>query len=82
MIRVVDKPVQIGEKHHRYTLKIFDNPTEPGTPDYHRRRIEFMREFVEQPALLQVGPTYAQKMTIWHDGTRWVLSAEAEAFDA
>lgn len=81
MKRVVDKPVQIGEKRHRYTFKIFDDPTEPGTPEYHRRRVDFLREFVDQPTLLQCGPAWATKMAIWHDGTRWTLSAEAEIDD-
>jgi hypothetical protein len=76
--KVLDKPVQVGEKRTRYTMKIYDDSSE-GVSEIRSRQIEFLRAFVDQPALLQLGPTFVQKMAIYHDGQRWVLAAEAEA---
>ncbi len=77
MQRSNDKPVKISEKRSRYTYRVNDDPSNVDTKT--TRLHGFLTEFVNQPALLQCGPTYVQKMAIYHDGERWVFAGEAEA---
>jgi hypothetical protein len=81
MKKVVDKPVQIGEKRTRHTFKVYDDPSDLDTVPGRMRLWRFLQEFVDQPALLQCGPAFAQKMSIFHTGQCWVLQGEAEADD-
>jgi hypothetical protein len=82
MRKVVDKPVQIGEKRTRYTFKVYDDLSDRDTIEGRTRLRSFLQEFVDQPALLLAGPTYAQKMAIFHTGQCWVFQGEAESDDA
>lgn len=81
MRKVVDKPVQISEKRSRHTFKVFDDPSDRDTVAGRNRLRAFLQVFVDQPALLLAGPTYAEKMAIYHNGECWVLTGEAEAED-
>lgn len=74
MNRVLDKPVQIGEKRTRYTVKVFDDPSE----DPKQRLFAFLQTFVDNPQMLQAGPAYVQKFAFYHNGTSWVMAGEAE----
>ncbi len=82
MRKVVDKPVQVSEKRSRHTITVYDDPSDMGTVGGRMRLWRFLQEFVDQPALLQCGPAFAQKMAIYHTGEFWVLKGEAESDDA
>lgn len=77
MQKANDKPVKISEKRSRHTFRINDYPSDVDTMQ--ARLYGFIREVLDQPALLHAGPTYARKIAIYHDGERWVLAGEAEA---
>lgn len=79
MQKVNDKPVSIGENLARYTFRVYDDASDPAVDNLGIRLVRFMQEFVDQPALLRCGPVFAQKIAITHDGTRWVMAAEAVA---
>ncbi len=81
MRKVPDKPVQISERRSRHSFKVYDDPSDLATVPGRMRLWRFLQEFVDQPALLQCGPTFAQKMAIYHTGEGWVLTGEAEADD-
>ncbi len=82
MNRVNAKPVKIGDKRTRYIFQLFDDPTEPDSNEMRRRLNGFFQELIDQPALLNCGHSYAQKIVIAHDGKCWVLTGEAEVDDA
>jgi hypothetical protein len=82
MNKVVDKPVQVGPKTTRHSFRLYHDPSslEDGTKSV--ALVALLREFVDQPALLRCGPVFPEKMAFHHDGTRWVVIAEAEAEEA
>lgn len=82
MNKVVDKAVQIGDKHYRYSFRLYHDPSSVETGDVDRALHNLLHEFVDQPALLRCGPGYPQKLAIYHDGSRWVVAAEAEGEEA
>lgn len=79
MNKVVDKPVQIGEKRTRYSFRLYydDSSIEAGNKD--QSLVKLFQEFTDQPALLRCGPVLPEKLAIYHDGARWIVAAEAEA---
>ena len=77
MEKVNDKPVKISEKRSRYTFRVSDYPSD--VDNMRMRLYGFIQEFLDQPTLLNAGPTYARKIAIYHDGERWILAGEAEA---
>lgn len=81
MQRINNEPVQTGEKRSRYTFRIVDVPSEKDSLDATKRLFALLQEFISQPALLQAGPTYAQKLGFFHDGNSWVVSGESETVD-
>jgi hypothetical protein len=80
--KVVDKPVQIADKRSRHSFRLYHDPSSVEDATVDRALHALLAEFVNQPALLQCGPGYPQKMAIYHDGARWVVAAEAEAEEA
>jgi uncharacterized protein YciI len=82
MNKVVDKPVQISEKRFRHSFRLYHDPSsaDDGTKDRALHRL--LQEFVDQPALLRCGPGFPEKMAIYHDGSRWIVAAEAEQENA
>ncbi len=82
MNKVVDKPVQIGDKLSRHSFRLYYDPSSVEDGNISRSLHALLAEFVNQPTLLQCGPGYPQKMAIYHDGMRWIVAAEAEAEEA
>ena len=72
MNRTFDKPVQIGDKLVRHTVKLAGDPSDLAG------LIRFLQEFVDAPALLACGPGIVQKFAVFHNGTAWQLVGEAE----
>ena len=81
MQKVNDKPVQVGEKTTRYTFRIVDDPSEKGSLEAAKQLFSLLNELISQPALLQAGPTYVQKLAFMHTGSSWVIHGEAETHD-
>jgi uncharacterized protein YciI len=74
--------VDIGDhntKRKRFFLVVQDDPSGPAQADIIRRQHDFLRMLVDTPQLLTCGPAFAERLTIYHDGERWTLRAEAEA---
>lgn len=75
-------PIDIGDhnnKRKRFMLLIVDDPSGPARTDIIRRRDVFLASLVDNPTLLQAGPAFVEKLTIFHNGKSWMLQAEAEA---
>jgi hypothetical protein len=79
---VEHKPVRLGDKRVRHSFRLYHDPSsaEEGTKD--RALHKLLQEFVDQPMLLRCGPGYPDKLAIHHDGTCWIVYAEAEAEEA
>lgn len=78
-------PVKVGDHNTgrtRYRLRIEDDPSGPAPADIQRRQLAFLQAIVDQPMLLACGPVYADRFSVFHDGDRWILQAEAESDDA
>lgn len=79
MNKVVDKPVKISEKRTRHTFRLFGDPSFPEDGTKTKMLHRLLQDLVDNMSLIQCGPGYPDKMAIYHDGTRWVISAESEA---
>ena len=80
MRRELAKPVKIGEKRTRYTMKIVDEA--PAGVDQRSSFFKFLDGLLATPALLMCGPDLGQKFFISHDNGQWVMTVEAEVDDA
>jgi hypothetical protein len=86
MDRVFNKPRRISETHVRYGARIEGDECPP--PPSHAARLAqyyMLRTLVDTPDLLNTGPVLFEKMTMVHNGTKWVVEIEAlveEASDA
>jgi hypothetical protein len=78
MNKVVDKPVQIGDKKTRHSFRLYYDPSSVETGDKAKSLVKLLQEFGDNPSLLLCGPSYPEKMAIYHDGSRWIVAAEAE----
>lgn len=73
--------VDIGDhniRRKRYRLVINDDPSGPDRQEIQRRMFQFIQAILDQPSLLQCGMAYPERFAIFHNGTNFVLSAEAE----
>lgn len=73
--------VEIGDdlvRRKRYRLVINDDPSGPDRLDIQRRMLPFIQSILDQPTLLQCGMAYPERFAVFHNGTNFVLSAEAE----
>lgn len=61
----------------RYRARILDVDSAPGTEEALRRQFQFLNEVASQPAVLACGVTMFHKMSMFHDGLRWVIELEA-----
>jgi hypothetical protein len=73
-------PTRTGDLSTKYRLKIVDDPSSPGTHEAEQRLISLLRDLADQPTLLMCGPEWPQKVSFYHNGTAWVLEAEADGY--
>jgi len=71
---------RIGDRLLRYTLKVVDDPSLPNSHEAATRLTLFLRDLLDQPALLMCGPVTLSTMRLHHNGEAWVLEAEADVY--
>ena len=69
----------IGEDQERIRVRIETDECVPESQAAHFFVFELLRHLAEQPDLSACGMVPFQKLSIFHDGKRWI--AEAEAVD-
>lgn len=69
---------RIGERLVRWTTKIVDDPSEEGSDLSGVQLRRLFQDLAESPALLMCGSELCEKLTITHNGTSWVLEAQAD----
>jgi hypothetical protein len=74
------KPRRVGDRLVRYALRITDDPSAPNTHESAARLRQLLQDLVEQPALLMCGPATPSHLRVHHNGTAWVLDAEADVY--
>lgn len=73
------RKISIGEGAFRHRVVLRDNvETQPQTQAADRRRASLLREFTDQSSLWACGPINYDKMTMRHDGQRWIIELESE----
>lgn len=66
------------ENKSKWKVRIEDQETTSGTPEFSVRQHLFLCELAENDySLLNCGPVRWQRLTIFHDGTKWAAEAEA-----
>lgn len=64
-------------KRQRYGLVLEDDPSGTNPLEMQTRLLKFLQSVVDQPALMQCGLAYPERFVVHHNGTSWVLQAEA-----
>ena len=68
---------KVGENKMRYRTRIEDEPSPEGSQEARIRAHTFMRQLVENWALLNCGLEVPQEVKLYHTGNNWVVEAEA-----
>lgn len=67
----------VGTTQARYTIRVEDDPSQPGTHEIVVRQFGFLRELCDAPEILNCGPSRFESLTVSHSGTCWVATASA-----
>jgi hypothetical protein len=76
--------VKIGETTTRWKVRLEDENLSYDNVGLAQRQLLFCKELVDggiYSGLLKCGNSMFDKMTIFHDGSRWVAELEAETED-
>ena len=66
------------ENKSKWKVRLEDQETLPGTPEFSVRQVLFLEELaLNNHMLLTCGPVRYQRLTIFHDGAKWIAEAEA-----
>jgi len=76
--RIVAKPQKIGDEQVRHRVRLEDSvESREGTVDWIARQQAMLGAVLATAELLHCGPGRWQKLSMYHDGERWVIEAEA-----
>lgn len=70
---------KIDDKAVRIKVRIEDVPTLRGSYEYRVRQFQLLEELGSDPRLSACGPSDFEKLSMQHDGIRWVVETEAVA---
>ena len=68
---------RIDEDKIRYRVRIESDPCVPNTPLYTFLQFEMLRMLSQDPSMSDPGPSRFQKLTMEHDGGKWIVITEA-----
>lgn len=71
------KSIRIGKGQVRHSTRVEGEDCEMGSLECWFHQQELLRSIVATPDLIFCGSSRAHKISIFHDGTRWVAQAEA-----
>lgn len=71
--------VRISENQVRYRTKLEGDDCPPDTYESRMQQSRLIEAIHDQPGLVACGVHPFQRLTIRHDGTRWIAEAEALA---
>lgn len=69
--------VYLGEGLTRHTIRIESGSCPPKTADARRIIHDVFAQLAADPSLSDCGPVPFEKMEVFHDGKRWIVTAEA-----
>lgn len=72
---------RISDSIVKYRLTIEDISTEKGSSEARIRQLALLQELLDSPVLLRCGPLIFDTMQMFHNGTSWVISAEADVYE-
>lgn len=71
--------VKVGDETVRHRTVVEDDDSVPGSDDSRTRGRQFLNSMLnDSPEILRCGYHEFQKLTMRHDGQRWVIETEAE----
>lgn len=79
MTKIV-RSIPLGEGKTKYIVYLQDEPSSTPT-EVRNRRYGFLNEVVTDgwcQGLLNCGPSPFQKMSMWHDGIKWIIQLDNE----
>jgi hypothetical protein len=71
--------VNVDETHTRYRKVIEGNPCAQGSLESRQQQLFLLQSLSGQPELLNCGMDPFQKLTMYHNGDRWLVELEAVA---
>jgi len=74
--RTISK-ARVNESEVRYKVRLEDDVCTPDSQESRFHQLRLLRTLVETPDLLTCGPGPFKKLTIQHDGEKWVCDVEA-----
>lgn len=78
MNRIIAKPQKIGEDRVRYRTRLEDSvEVTEGSMEWIARQRAMLEAILHSPELTYCGMSRWHRMTMFHDGNRWVVEAEA-----
>lgn len=76
-MKKVYNAVSLGGLSTRHTVRYTSELCELGTVQYRFHQHEMLRQIAENTDLLKCGLQNFRKLTMFHDGERWVIDMEA-----
>lgn len=76
-MRRSQKILPIGADLIRVVVRLETDDAPPNSPLYRYHQFHLLRTLAEQPDLTNCGLSAFQKLTIHHNGERWIAEAEA-----
>jgi hypothetical protein len=76
MKRTVAK-VRVGEKQMRVKIRLEEDPTPPEGVAGRYAMAQLLRTVIDNPLTVYPGAEPFQKLTLWHDGSHWILETDS-----
>lgn len=77
MKRLAKKIPVNGHKQSRHMVTLTSDTVVAGVLDMYQKQYDMLRTLVDQPEMMNCGPTRFEKMRMYFTGSEWVLELEA-----